>query len=72
MFCVARTGERRDPYRVFVEKPEGERNHFEFLSVDVKIILKWKYYEDVEWIDVVHVTNKWRAFVNTVINIHVP
>jgi hypothetical protein len=52
-----------------------ERDHFEFLSVDGKIILKWnfrKYYEDVEWIDVAHVKNKWRAFVNTVINSHVP
>jgi hypothetical protein len=52
-----------------------ERDHFGFRSVDGKILLKLslrKYYEDVEWIDVVHVRNRWWAFVNTVINSHVP
>jgi hypothetical protein len=51
-----------------------ERDLFEFLSVDEKITIKWsfrKYYEDVEWIGIGHVRNKWWAFVNTVINFHV-
>jgi hypothetical protein len=48
----------------FWGKSEGER------PLDGKVILKWsfrKYYEAFEWIDVVPVTNKWLAFVNTVI-----
>ena len=74
--CLVRHVQGRGEVRTgFLWGNLRERDHFEFLSVDWKIILKCifrKYYEDVEWIDVVSVKNKWRAFVNTVINSHVP
>jgi hypothetical protein len=37
---VARTGDRRNLYRVLMKKNLGERNHLENLGVDGKIILK--------------------------------
>jgi hypothetical protein len=37
---VARTADRRGTERVWVGIPEG-RNHFEDLSIDRRIILKW-------------------------------
>ena len=49
-----------------------ERDHLEDLSVDDRIILKWilkKQNGDVEWTDVTKDRDKWRAFVNTVMNL---
>jgi len=37
---VARVGENRDAYGVFVGKPEGKRNS-ENLGIDGRIIVKW-------------------------------
>jgi len=37
---VARMADRRGPYRVLVERPEGN-NHLEDLDVDGRMILKW-------------------------------
>jgi hypothetical protein len=37
---VARMVDRRGPYRVLVERPEG-KNHLEDLDVDGRMILKW-------------------------------
>jgi len=34
--------ERRDAYRVLVQRPEG-RNHLKDLGVDGRIILKWGF-----------------------------
>jgi hypothetical protein len=37
---VARIGERRGIYRIFVGKPEGKRDHLEEPGVDGRIILR--------------------------------
>jgi len=37
---VARMGDRRGAYRVFVGRPE-RKNHLENLGTDGRIILKW-------------------------------
>ena len=39
---VARMGDRRGTYRVFVRRPE-EREHLEDLSIDGKVVLKLSF-----------------------------
>jgi hypothetical protein len=72
--CIARVGERRDVHRVLVGKPEGN-NHLEDTGVDRSIILKWifnKWGGGMDWIDQAQNRDRWRAFVNAVINLRVP
>ena len=39
---MARMGEKRGAHMAWVGKPEGrERDHFEYLSIDARIILEW-------------------------------
>jgi len=47
-----------------------ERDHFENLDTDGRIILK--FFGMREWITLAHNGDKWQAFVNTVMNIWVP
>jgi len=48
---VACVGERRDAYRVFVGKPEGE-SHLKDLGMDGRSILKWicKQWDGEVWL----------------------
>jgi hypothetical protein len=57
-----------------VGKPEG-RNHLEDPGVDGRIILKWIFKTllwDIDWIDVAQDRDRWGAFLNAVMNPHVP
>jgi hypothetical protein len=50
----------------------SEGNHLEDRSVDVRIILKWileKWEGDMDWTDLAHDGDSWRAFVHVVINL---
>jgi hypothetical protein len=49
-----------------------ERDHLEDTSIDGRIILKWNFRRDVDWIDLAQVRDRWRALVNAVRNIRVP
>jgi hypothetical protein len=52
-----------------------ERDDFEDLAVDGRIILKWifkKWEVGVDWIDLAQDRDRWRAFVNAVMNFRVP
>jgi hypothetical protein len=43
--------------------------------VDGRIILKWTFEKlagGMDWINLAHDTDKWRALVNTVMNLRVP
>jgi hypothetical protein len=72
---VARIGEKRIAYRLLVGKPEGKRPlgrprrrwvdniRMDFLEV------AWG---DVDWIGLAQDSDKWRALVNTVMNLRVP
>jgi hypothetical protein len=67
-------GERRGAYRALVGKPEG-RNHLEDPGVDGRIILKWifeMWNGDMDWIGRFQERDRWRAVLNTVMNLRVP
>jgi hypothetical protein len=68
-------GERRGVYRVWVGKPEGkrplERPRRRWYD-NIKMELQEVGCEDMDWIEVVQDTDKWRALVIAVINLQVP
>ena len=52
-----------------------ERDHLEDPCVDGRIILKWileNRMGDVEWTDLSQDRDKWRALVNTLMNLWIP
>jgi hypothetical protein len=67
--------EKMNAYRILVEKPERKRlNRKE--NVGGWIILKWNLREigwgGMDWIDLAHYRDKWRALVNMVMNLRIP
>jgi hypothetical protein len=72
---VARMGEKRNAYRIFVGKPEGRRplGRPRRRWVDnIKMVLREIGCDGVDWVDVAQDRGHWRALVNTVMNLRVP
>jgi hypothetical protein len=72
---VARMGERRNAYRLLVGKPEGKRS----LGIprrkwvdNIRMDLGEVGWGDVDWIGLAKDRNRWRALVNSVLNLRVP
>jgi hypothetical protein len=72
---VARMGEKRNAYRLLVRKPEGKRplgrprrRWVENIRMDLGEV-RWG---DVDWIGLAKDRNRWRALVNSVLNLRVP
>jgi hypothetical protein len=72
---VARTGEKRNAYRLLVGKPEGKRplgrpkrRWVDNTGMDLGEV-GWG---DVDWIGLAQDRNRWRALVNSVLNLRVP
>jgi hypothetical protein len=72
---VARMGEKRNAYRLLVGKPEGtrplgrpRRRWVDNIGMDLGEV-GWS---DVDWIGLAQGRNKWRALVNSVLNLRVP
>jgi hypothetical protein len=72
---VARMGEKRNAYRLLVGKPEGKsplgrpkRRWVDSIKMDL-LEIGWG---GVEWIGLAQDRDKWRAFVNAVMNLRVP
>jgi hypothetical protein len=72
---VARMGEKRNAYRLLVGKPEGKRplgrprrRWVDNIRMDVGEV-GW---DDVDWIGLAKDRNRWRAVVNSVLNLRVP
>jgi hypothetical protein len=68
-------GEKRNTYRILVEKPEGKRplrrprcTWVDNINMDRKEI-GWGY---MDWIDLAQDGDRWRALMNTVMNLRVP
>jgi hypothetical protein len=68
-------GEKRNPYRILVEKPEGKRplGRRRCTWVDnIKIDLKRVGWDGMDWINLAQNRDQRRALVNTIMNIRVP
>jgi hypothetical protein len=72
---VARMGEKRNAYRLLVGKPEGKRplgrprrRWVDNIKMDVGEV-GWG---DVDWIGLAQDNNRWRALVNSVLNLRDP
>jgi hypothetical protein len=68
-------GEKRNAYRIFVGKPEGKRPlgrpRLRWMN-NIKMDLRERGLDAVDWIDLTQDRDQWRALVDTVINIRVP
>jgi hypothetical protein len=68
-------GEKRNACRILVGKPEGKRplGRPSHRWVDnTKIDLREIGWDGVDWIDMAQNRDKWRALVNTILNLRVP
>jgi hypothetical protein len=72
---VARIGEKRNAYRLFVGKPEGRRSlgrprrkWLDNMRMDF-VQVGWC---DVDWIGLAQDWDRWRALVSSVLNLRVP
>jgi hypothetical protein len=72
---IARKGEKRKAYRLLVGKPEGrrplgrpKRMWLDNIRMDL-VEVGWR---DVDWIGLAQVRDRWRALVNSVLNLRVP
>jgi hypothetical protein len=68
-------GEKRNAYRLLVGKPEGKRplgRPRRRWADNVRMDLVEVGWVDVDWIGLAHNRDKWRAPVNTVMNLLVP
>jgi hypothetical protein len=69
---VARMGEKRNAYRLLVRKPEGKRplGRPRHRWVDnIRMDLGEVGWSDVDWIGLAKDKNRWRAVVNSVLNL---
>jgi hypothetical protein len=72
---VARMGEKKNAYSLLVGKPEGKRplGRPRRKWVDnTRMDLEEVGWGDVDWIGLAKDRNRWRALVNSVLNLRVP
>jgi hypothetical protein len=72
---VARRGEKSNAYRLLVGKPEGKRpvGRPRCRWVDnIRMDLGEVGWGDVDWIGLAQDRTRWRAVVNSVLNVRVP
>jgi hypothetical protein len=72
---VARKGENRNAYRLLVGKPKGKRplgRPRRRWMDNIRVDLGEVGWSDVDWIGLGQDRNRWRALVNSVLNLRVP
>jgi hypothetical protein len=72
---VARMGENRNAYRLLVGKPEGRRplgRPRRRWMGNIRMDLGEVGWGDVDWIGLAKDRIRWRALVNSVLNLRVP
>jgi hypothetical protein len=71
---VAHMEEKRNAYRILVEKPEGKiplgRPRRRWVD-NIKMDLREIGWDGMDWIDLAQERDQWRALVNTVMNLRV-
>jgi hypothetical protein len=68
-------GDKRNAYRILVEKPDGKRplgRPRRRWADNIKMDLREIEWDCMDWIDLVHDRDQWKALVNTVINLRAP
>jgi predicted small integral membrane protein len=68
-------GEKRNSYRLLVGKPEGKRplGRLKCRWMDnIRMDLVEVAWGDVNWIGLAQDRNRWRALVNSILNLRVP
>jgi hypothetical protein len=68
-------GERRGAYRALVGKPEGRRplgRPRRRWEDNIKMDLREVGWGGMDWINLAQDKDRWRAFVNAVMNLRVP
>jgi hypothetical protein len=68
-------GEKRDAYRLLVGKPKGKRplgSPRRSWVDNIRMDLEEVGWGDVDWIGPAQDRNRWRALVNSVLNLRVP
>jgi hypothetical protein len=72
---VARRGEKRNAYRLLVGKPEGKRplgRPRRWWVDNIRMDLWEVGWGDVDWIGLAQDRKRWRALVNSVLNLRAP
>jgi hypothetical protein len=72
---IVRMGEKNNAYRLYVGKPEGKRplGRPRLRWVDnIRMDLGEVGWGDVDWICLAQDRNRWRALVNSALNLRVP
>ncbi|PNF15038.1 hypothetical protein B7P43_G16981 [Cryptotermes secundus] len=72
---VARMGKTRNAYRILVGKPEGKRSQgrprCRWVN-NIRMDLRERGWDGMDWIDLAQCRDQWRALVNEVMNLRVP
>jgi hypothetical protein len=71
---VARIGEKTNAYRILMGNPEGKRplrRQRSRWANNIKMDLREIRWDGMDWIDVAQDRDRWRALVNTVMNLRV-
>jgi hypothetical protein len=72
---IAHVGERRDVYKILVDKPERNRPHVRprhRWEDNIKMDLQRSGMGGMDWIDLAQDKDRWRVLVNSALNIRVP
>jgi hypothetical protein len=72
---VARKGENRNAYRILVGKPEGKRplgRHRHRWEDNIRMDVREIGWSGMDWTDLAQDWDKFKALVNTVMNLRVP
>jgi hypothetical protein len=69
--CSTNGGEKRNVYRLLVGKRPLGRPRYRWVD-NIRMVLAEVGWGEVDWIGLAQDRNRWRALVNSVLNLRVP